>query len=250
MHMDGAITDIDHLMVHVHDADAAGRAFEALGFTVTPKSEMVALGLSNRCVLFQPAGEGCCNYIELMAMEDPARVPPFMHAILGVAEGPVSMVMATADAQATADRLADRNMACQPPFGVTRDWHLAAGVDVQVSFAVCTPITGQSPLYWNLCAHRTRQHYVRPDVTTHANGAVRISAIDAVATDPADTASVLAGQWETTVSAGPDGALQIAPGDVTLTIRGSDETRITGLRIDGLKLATPVHLFGLDLIPA
>lgn len=249
MHMGGAITDIDHLMVHVHDADAAGRAFEALGFTVTPKSVMVALGLSNRCVLFRPAVEGCCNYIELMAREDPARVPPFMHDILGDAEGPVSLVMATPDAQAAADQLADTGVACQPPFAVTRDWHLADGVDVQVSFAVCIPTTGQSPIYWNLCEHRTRQHYVRPDVTTHANGAVRISGIDAVAPDAAQVASTLARQWGTKVSADADDAVLVAPGAVTLAIRKSAQRRITGLRIEGLNLPEPVSLYGLDLIP-
>lgn len=247
--MHGAITDIDHLMVHVHDTEAAGRAFEALGFTVTPKSTMVALGISNRCVLFQPAGDQCCNYIELMAKEDPARVPPFMQDILGDAEGPVSLVMATPDAQAAADQLADAGVACQPPFAVTRDWHLTDGVDVQVSFAVCIPTIGQSPLYWNLCEHRTRQHYVRPDMTAHANGAVRISGIDAVTPDAAQAASVLARQWGVEVATGATGKHMVVPGDVTLAIQESVQSRITGLRIEGLNLPDTACLCGLDLVP-
>ncbi|MDF1734119.1 MAG: VOC family protein [Minwuia sp.] len=244
------VMDVDHLMVHVHDADAAGREFEELGFTVTPKSTMAALGLSNRCVLFQPASDLCCNYIELMAKEDPARVPAFMHEVLGTAEGPVSLVMATPDVRAAADGLAGRGVSFQPPFDVERDWHLGGGIDVRVAFGVCVPAVGQSPLYWNLCEHRTRQHYVRPDMTSHANGAIRITAFDAVAPDPAEAARGLADDWSAKMLQTDDGTCLVQPGSVAVSIAASAGTTAPGvvaIRLLGLPASAETRLFGLDL---
>ena len=244
------VRDIDHLMVHVHDVEAAGQRFEALGFTVTPKSSMAALGLSNRCVLFQPANDHCCNYIELMAMEDPGRVPSFMHDVLGTAEGPVSLVMATPDARAAADDFAARGVPCHPPFDVQRDWHLGDGIDVQVAFGVCMPEAGRAPLYWNLCEHRTRQHYVRPDITTHANGARRIAGVEAVASDPLQVARVLGADWSTPVRQDAADACHLRPGDVTLSIsrdRGASEPAIVALGLEELSPESATTLFGLEL---
>ncbi len=244
------VSDIDHVMVHVHDADRAGRCFEDLGFTVTPKSTMAALGLSNRCVLFQPASDHCCNYIELMAKEDPNRVPAFMQDVLGVDEGPVSLVMATPDARAAAARLDSLGVPCHPPFDVERDWHLADGVDVRVAFGVCVPETGHSPLYWNLCEHRTREHYVRPDITRHANGAQRIAVVGAVAADPHRTAIRLGEQWSARAMQGDSDHSHVAPGKVTLSVGpdpAADVPRIVSLHLEGLARNAEANLFGLKL---
>ncbi|WP_281018908.1 MULTISPECIES: VOC family protein [unclassified Minwuia] len=244
------VRDIDHLMVHVHDADRAGRHFEELGFTVTPKSTMAALGLSNRCVLFQPASDLCCNYIELMAKEDPDRVPAFMQDVLGTDEGPVSLVMATPDARAAAAQLPDLGVPCHPPFDVERDWHLADGVDVRVAFGVCVPETGHAPLYWNLCEHRTREHYVRPDITRHANGAQRIATVGAIAADPHHTATRLGAQWSAQVTQVGSGRCQVAPGKVVLSVGpdpAADVPRIVSLHLEGLARNAEASLYGLHL---
>ena len=118
--MSDTILAIDHLMIHVPDSQEAGTVFEKLGFAVTPKSIMP--GLSNRLICFgdTPYDRGICNYIELMALEDPATAPPPMPQLLG-AYGPVSTVMAIDDAHAVTSRLIGEGMQIGPVLDLQRD---------------------------------------------------------------------------------------------------------------------------------
>lgn len=213
--MSGTITDIDHLMVHVHDVEAAGKQFEDLGFHVTPRSELTALGLANRCILFQPANSRCANFIELMAIERPDVTPPFMHAILGEAEGPVSFVLATDDVDQAFRDLSSRGVRCQEPLQIRREWRLADDDIVYPAFGVCIPDTGQFAPYWNLCQYHTRDLYVRPDLTRHPNGAARIQGFGMAVPDPALTAEQIGRAWAVE-AVSVAGVATLRPGDVAL----------------------------------
>jgi hypothetical protein len=213
----GRILDIDHLMVHVRDCEAAGRAFEELGFKVTPKSGMPELGLSNRCILFQPENDAGGNYIELMAIEDPDRAPPFMKAILGDDEGPASLVLSTDDVDLAAGALRDRGVACFDPFQVRREWRLGPDDVVHPAFGVCIPEPGRFDPYWNLVHFHTPELYRRADLVAHPNGLRHLREVCVPVADPAAAAADISEGWRVGAEAA-GGDWTVRPGAVALRL--------------------------------
>ncbi len=198
--MSDRILDIDHLMIHVPDAGKAGEAFASLGFTVTPLSAMP--GLANRLVCFRDtnAQAGLCNYIELMGLTDANTAPPPMPELLGSGFGPVSTVMSVDDAEAVRERLMAEGIRLGPVLNLERDWQLPSGEVITPAFAVAIPELGQAPFYWNYCKHKTPQHYVRKDLTHHANGIQRLNAVVTVHDAPMQAAQHYTRHWNTTAT--------------------------------------------------
>ncbi|MEO0382688.1 MAG: VOC family protein [Pseudomonadota bacterium] len=193
--MTDRLLDIDHLMINVPNAQSAGEAFEAMGFTVTPLSGMP--GLENRLVCFSDtdAAGGVCNYIELMGLTDPSIAPPPMPTLLSRPFGPISTVLCADDVKAARERLVEGGMALGPALDLQRDWHLPSGETITPAFAVAIPDLDQSPFYWNYCQHKTPQHYVRDDFTGHSNGITRLTAVLAVHDAPLEAAAHYESVW-------------------------------------------------------
>lgn len=198
--MAAGFVDIDHLMVSVADSQRAGEVFERLGFTATPHS--VLPGLSNRLICFPGRQAGACNYIELMSLDDASAAPPPMPELLSPSARPVSMVLGTADIDACFADLQAKSVETPPPLHLQRDWLLPSGETITPAFAVLIPRPGQSPCYWNVCQHKTPQHYVRPEFVTHANGASAMTAVIAVAADPAAAGRHYRAMWDARLETG------------------------------------------------
>ena len=72
---------LDHVLIAVRDLSAAGRAFEGLGFNVTPEGRHPGRGTHNRLVVFGP------EYLELIAVHDPTEglsrphMVPFLESV-------------------------------------------------------------------------------------------------------------------------------------------------------------------------
>jgi hypothetical protein len=181
------ITDIDHVLTYVHDGAAAERFFSALGFIVTPPSVITAMGIVNRLVLFDDAAPGGANFIELMAVGDAAKLPPRMATLLHGAEGIKSLVLATPDAARAHAHLCSLGHVLDPPVRVRREWQLDDGTSVFPEFDVLLPMT--AGLTFNACHYRTPELYRRPQWTKHPNGVTGLSAVMAVADDPATVAA-------------------------------------------------------------
>ncbi|EKF21000.1 VOC family protein [Nitratireductor pacificus] len=220
---DTGILDIDHLMVSVADSQTAGELFEAMGFTVTPRS--ILPGLSNRLICFGQLHPGSCNFIELMALDDADKAIPMMPSILLPPGRPVSMVMNTADAEKTHAALQARDYKTSDPVHLSREWVLPSGEVLRPAFVVIIPGLGQSPFYWNLCQYKTMQHYLRPEFTTHPNGAANLTAVIAVASDPEQVAAHYEPLWGARrTGAAP---VTIRAGSVDLRIYSPDELAAT-----------------------
>lgn len=192
--MTDKILAIDHLMIHVTDSEQAGTVFERLGFVATPKSDLP--GLSNRLICFgdTPYQRGVCNYIELMALEDPANAPPPMPRLLKK-YGPVSTVLSVDDAHAVHARLIAEGMKIGPVLDLQRDWTLPDGSVVTPAFSVAIPELGQAPVYWNYCLHKTAQHYIRPEFTEHPNTALSFDEVYVAVDDPDAAAAHYIEHW-------------------------------------------------------
>src|SRR3546814_7612362 len=99
--------DIDHLVVMTSDLESARAGWEQLGFTTTPRA-VHPFGTANSLIQLQG------NFIELVEVDDAARIPPMAGSFFSFAahnqafldamgEG-ASMLVLTSD-----DRAADRS---------------------------------------------------------------------------------------------------------------------------------------------
>ena len=251
--MSGSIFDIDHLMVSVRDAQKAGETFERMGFTLTPRSRLP--GMSNRLICFKPRHADRCNFIEFMGFDDRTLAPAMMSDILGQEEGPVSMVMVTADASATDRELRDQGLEPHPLLALKRDWELPSGEVISPQFTVSIPRIGVSPLFWNAVEYKTPEHYRRPEFTRHDNGAVQLVAVLGVSDRPQETARHYETVWGADISEEKDNVLLVAPGSVPLILMPPsvaaarfDDACIPSTRSGAAYLGFVVEVENLDTI--
>ncbi|MDP6108409.1 MAG: VOC family protein, partial [Candidatus Brocadiia bacterium] len=102
---------LDHVLIAVRDLAAAGRAYSALGFKVTPEGRHPGRGTHNRLVVFGS------NYLELIAIEDPAGplLRPAMGPFLQSREGLFTFAMGADDIEATRAGLRGRGVTVSAP---------------------------------------------------------------------------------------------------------------------------------------
>jgi hypothetical protein len=226
--MIGAPFAIDHLMIRTADSEAAGEAFAALGFAVTPRSLLP--GLSNRLICFPAEDDRAAAFLELISVDDPKAAPEAVRDLLGPNPGPAAVVLATDDAGALAGRLAGRP-GIAAPRDFARAWRLGDEV-LALRFAVLIAGRESAPLRWCAIQHRTPEHYHRPEFLRHAIGPSRLAALLVASEDPGGTATELAGLW--------GGAVRLEGPDASELWIGSRAMRI----------ATPARLEDRYGIPA
>ncbi|MBX3500377.1 MAG: VOC family protein [Alphaproteobacteria bacterium] len=246
--MRNGIAEIDHLLTYVADLETASAAYERLGFRLTPRSEIGAMGIANRLALLSPLTAGTGNYIELMSAADRGRLPPPMAATLSGAEGVKSMVMATPDAHQAQAELVANGYPFDPPVHVRREWAIPGEGSVWPEFDVMLPIA--APLPFNLCRYFNLDLYLRPDWRTHPNGARHLLATFAVSPDAHATARYYERLFGRAATLGADGAWIVKTAAVELAIYDplsfaarfgvavpvADKARYTGYRVSVARL--------------
>ncbi len=214
--MNNRLLDIDHLMTFVADIDAAARCWERLGFTLTPASHITTMGIVNRLVLLQSATPGTANFVELMAVSDATRLPAPMRPVLSGREGVKSMVMATPDAARAHQTLVQAGYPFEPPQHVRREWVLPGEPSVWPEFDVLLPVP--APLLFNVCQYHNLPLYQRADWQQHRNGALRLLACFATASDPAGAIGYFERLFGRTAHAGAGSGLAVSPAATEITV--------------------------------
>jgi len=174
---------IDHLLTYVHDLEEAASLFQRMGFTLSPISHIGAMGISNYLVLMTPLKSGYANFIELMAIQDAAKLPAPMMRLLSGRQAIKSMVLGAADIGAAHAAIADQGFAVSPPVHVKREWIINSSESVFPEFNVVLPFP--APLTFNCCRYFNVDLYLRPEWLVHPNTAKGIRSVLAVAKDPA-----------------------------------------------------------------
>ena len=214
--MTNGLAEIDHLMTYVHDLDAAGAAFRRLGFTLSPKSDITAMGIVNHLVLLQPRTPGAGSFIELMAASDRGKLPPPMAAMLAGDERVKSMVMMTPDARAAHTLLVANGYPFAPPAHVRREWAIAGEASVWPEFDVLLPIP--APLAFNACQYHNVDLYLRREWQSHANGARTLNRVFAAAGDPGVVLAYFSSLFGAAPTRLDDGGVELSPGRTRLTL--------------------------------
>lgn len=142
---------LDHVGWFVPDMDAASRAFEKLGFRLTPFSvhgdrdpttgELKPLGTANRLVMLE---EG---YLEILTLHGGVTNPSVERMKTSMARhvGVHLIAMTVADSLAEAKRLEQAGFDLNPTINLRRTIEAEDGSQVEVAFTVVRPKEGVHP---------------------------------------------------------------------------------------------------------
>lgn len=181
---------IDHVVIAVHDLDAAREAFRRLGFTLTPVAHH-PFGTANSLVQLDG------NYIELLAVADPARIPEpeegrysfaaFNRDFLAGGEGPSMIALKSADAAADLADFEAHDLPTYAPLSFQRLARAPNGDDFEVGFSVTFTSDSRMPgAGFFTCQHHNPDRFWWADYQRHANHARTLDGVVMTARDPAD----------------------------------------------------------------
>lgn len=207
--------EIDHLLGSVADPVVGGEQYERLGFNPTPLSVIEPMGVGNRLVIFNPTTAGTANFIECMGVVHPDRVDPMMQRILAGPPGLRTMVLSTANAYETFDKLKAAGYPYEPPRSLSRQWTLPSGEVLTPAFNVVLPI--DRPLGVNFCDYVNISPYMRPEFRVHPNTAQHFSTVFVIAADPQSVAASYAHMFGQPVVES-HGNLSVGPGSTKLCV--------------------------------
>jgi hypothetical protein len=176
------ITGIDHALVGVRDLVAARRAYQHMGFTVSPRGRHIGWGTANYCVMFPG------NYIELLGIVDAAQFTNKLDRFLESREGLLGVAFASDDAAAAARALADRGIETDAPRDLKRKLELPEG-EVEPAFSLIhLPAAATPGMPAFICQHLTRELVWQPPWLDHGNGARALASVTGVVADPGEVA--------------------------------------------------------------
>jgi hypothetical protein len=216
--------NLDHLVLCVHDLEAAHRRFRSFGFTVTPPADH-PFGTRNRLVLLDD------NFIELLTVADAGAIPSTApggfsfgahnRTFLAEGEGISMLAFKGTDARADVRGFAAQGLATYDPLDFSRDAVMPDGRTVRVGFSLAFSTDAGLPgLAFFTCQHQqSRDLFWQPDYQRHANGAKRVVDVVLSAADPGAHRHFFERLTGSYASAAP-GMLSFGPPDNRLTLSG------------------------------
>jgi hypothetical protein len=194
---------LDHLGLATRNLESARRAFERLGFTLSPRSmhagsseaggPVVPWGSGNHCAMFEN------GYLELLGLVD-ASLPSNVKQMVARYEGLHIVALACASADETYRHALASGVAAREPITLERD--ASFGVDGNATRRAGFRNVYLDPIAYPearfiLIEHRTPDVLWQPHLLGHANGATGLDAVYLVSADVVDTVrrfTVLFGQ--------------------------------------------------------
>ncbi|WP_346896891.1 VOC family protein [uncultured Roseibium sp.] len=181
---------LDHVVVAVHDLDAAGKAWEALGFTVTPEARH-PWGTANRLVQLDGF------FVELLSVADDSLIREagagefsfgaFNRDFLKSREGGSMVVFESRDPDQDRASFEKHHLQTYAPFSFEREAKAPDGSVRKVAFDLTFVTDPLAPgIAYFTCRNRFPENFWKADYQTHANGAAGIDGIVLVARDPCD----------------------------------------------------------------
>ncbi|WP_299484073.1 VOC family protein [uncultured Roseibium sp.] len=184
------VRGLDHLVVAVNDLDAAGQAYEAMGFTVTPENRH-PFGTANRLIQFNGF------FIELLSIADPSLITEtigktfsfgaFNRDFLKSREGASMLVLDSRGADDDRDDFGKAGLELFEPFSFERTAHLPGGETAKVAFdlTILSDPLGPQIGYFT-CHNKYPENFWKPAFQKHKNGAQDIRSVYLLAGDPSD----------------------------------------------------------------
>lgn len=183
---DAAIAGVDHSIVGVADLEAARDAYEAMGFTLTPRGRHIGWATANYCIMFPE------DYVELLGILDPAGYTAGLDRVLAEqGEGLLKLALRSTNAQRTHGFFSDLGLAADPVRDLSRELELPEGT-VLPEFRLVHPAPAATPgVATFICQHLTPEIVWQPQWLRHRNTATGVRSYTILADEPA----ALAGGW-------------------------------------------------------
>jgi catechol 2,3-dioxygenase-like lactoylglutathione lyase family enzyme len=194
---------LDHLGLATTNLESARRAYERLGFTLSPRSmhagstaaggPVVPWGSGNHCAMFEN------GYLELLGLVD-ASLPSNVKQMVARYEGLHIVALECASADETYSHAVASGIASREPITLERDasFGVDGGITRRAGFRnVYLDPVAYPEARFILIEHRTPDVLWQPHLLQHPNGAVGLEAVYLVSADVADTVgrfTVLFGQ--------------------------------------------------------
>ena len=184
--IEAAITGVDHSIIGVADLEAARAAYQAMGFTMTPRGRHIGWSTANYCIMFER------DYIELLGIVEPDGYSAGLDAILAEkGEGLLKLALRSKDAARTHEFFKNRSLITEPVKELARKLEAPEGT-VLPEFRLVHPKPAATPgLASFVCQHLTPKMVWRPQWYQHRNTATRVRSYAILADDP----SALAEGW-------------------------------------------------------
>ena len=212
---------INHLVLASHDLEALRSAYQALGFTVMPRGQLLPFGVSNSIVLLHD------NFLELLSVTGPHPEHSTGHFSFGAFnrdylarhEGFSMLVLDTLDARADIAFWREAGLQVYEPFDVSRMATMPDGENVKLGFSLAFVTHPGAPWFRVFaCQFQRPQFYVQPQYQNHANAAATVQDVwitGEAAPDLADFMSKVTGASSVRESADLT-VLQTPTGDIIL----------------------------------
>lgn len=172
---------LDHLVLGVHDLDAAGAFYERLGFRVGARNRH-PWGTHNRIVQF--AG----SFLELITVGERHLIPEhapgrfsfgaFVRDALEAGEGMSMLVLESLDAVADNAAFHASGIGSFEPFFFERQAVKPDGITVRVAFSLAFASNPDAPgLGFFVCQQHEPQNFWSHDLQKHPNGAAQLACV-------------------------------------------------------------------------
>ena len=191
------VRGLDHLVVAVKDLEAAGHAYEELGFTVTPENQH-PWGTANRLIQFNGF------FIELLTVKTSDAIEEadgskfsfgaFNRNFLNGREGASMLVLESKDAGQDREDFQSLGLKVFDPFSFERIANLPDGKTAKVAFDLTILQDQDGPeIGYFTCHNRYPENFWKPAFQHHQNGVGEVSTIYMIAADPSDHHEFLGG---------------------------------------------------------
>lgn len=234
---------IDHLVVAVHDLDAAGAFYQRMGFQVGARNRH-PWGTENRVIQF---GDSFIELItvgpdaDAIADHAPGRFSfgGFVRDYLREREGLAMLVLDSDDAVADAARFSDMGLGSFEPFFFERKGHRPDGGETRVAFTLAFAVAAEAPLAgFFVCQQHFPENFWNPAFQRHDNGARAIASVGMTAASVSRYRSFFS-------NFGGAAAQQDAQGRLSVGLRGGrltvdpDPSGRTGLQLRSMTIRVP-----------
>jgi hypothetical protein len=179
--MNTTARSLDHFVIAVRDVEAAGSAYERLGFHALPRARHIEIGTSNRVIQLRD------TYLELVG--DLEKSPPLLRDRMlprfACGEGLAIVSLTSSDLTADHRRIADSGLTPDRILNARRKITMPSGAEDETDsrcFYVWRPDRIFSTLFFS--EHRRPETIWVPEYQHHSSTARRVSALIYLSDDP------------------------------------------------------------------
>lgn len=231
-----SIIGLDHVVILTRDLAEGRQRWESLGFTVAPKGMHTAvMGTANHTIMLGP------DYIELIGIvAETERNAPARAFLARRGEGIERAAFTGTNADDGVAELKARGFAAIGPYDFGRPVDMPDGRKVEARFRTFLWPVEERPggLRIFACEHQTRGYVWIPELTRHANSAVRLDRIEMLSKEPRAAAAHMGRLIDRPVETEADSALKVQTGagraDFIFLDRATLERRHPGVSLAGI----------------